>query len=126
MADKDFILNVWVPALRSGKYQQGIGYLRTQKDTYCCLGVACDILGVYEWVPDPESPVYALHTNQSDTWYTEFLPPEVQNRIGLTDEEQDLLMRLNDDFRCSFEEIADFLEGVRHNDSGTLPNPVKV
>lgn len=32
----------WVDALRSGKYKQGIGQLR-RGDTFCCLGVACDI-----------------------------------------------------------------------------------
>lgn len=32
----------WVEALRSGKYVQGVGVLRKQ-DTYCCLGVLCDL-----------------------------------------------------------------------------------
>ena len=32
----------WVRALRSGEYKQGIGVLR-RNDTYCCLGVACDL-----------------------------------------------------------------------------------
>lgn len=32
----------WLKALRSGKYKQGYGRLRTKvDDTYCCLGVAC-------------------------------------------------------------------------------------
>ena len=31
----------WIKALRSGKYEQGDGYLYYAKDdTYCCLGVA--------------------------------------------------------------------------------------
>lgn len=34
----------WVEALRSGKYKQGSGYLRSG-DRFCCLGVACDVLG---------------------------------------------------------------------------------
>ena len=34
----------WVAALRSGKYQQGAGYLR-RDDKFCCLGVLCDVLG---------------------------------------------------------------------------------
>ena len=33
----------WVDALRSGKYTQGQYGLRPANDTYCCLGVACDL-----------------------------------------------------------------------------------
>lgn len=38
----------WVEALRSGDYKQGQGNLFASKDDreeYCCLGVACSILG---------------------------------------------------------------------------------
>lgn len=33
----------WVKALRSGKYEQGEGYLENADGQYCCLGVACKI-----------------------------------------------------------------------------------
>lgn len=33
----------WVSALRSGEYQQGKMLLRPTENTYCCLGVLCDI-----------------------------------------------------------------------------------
>ena len=37
----------WVAALRSGGYQQGRHVLYSEReDTYCCLGVLCDIQGV--------------------------------------------------------------------------------
>lgn len=32
-----------VDALRSGEYEQGRGALRTQGDTYCCIGVGCEV-----------------------------------------------------------------------------------
>ncbi len=32
----------WVKALKSGKYKQGKGSLRGERD-FCCLGVLCDI-----------------------------------------------------------------------------------
>jgi len=32
----------WVDALRSGKYKQATGQLRVN-DSYCCLGVACEL-----------------------------------------------------------------------------------
>lgn len=37
----------WVEALRSGKYRQGKGRLKNN-DSYCCLGVACEISGATE------------------------------------------------------------------------------
>lgn len=42
----------WLAALRSGEYQQGVATLR-HEDTYCCLGVACDIAtknGMGRWI----------------------------------------------------------------------------
>ena len=35
-------LRLWAEILRSGKYQQAKGRLR-RGNSYCCLGVACDI-----------------------------------------------------------------------------------
>ena len=36
----------WVEALESGDYKQGKTYLRDSEDRYCCLGVACEVMGV--------------------------------------------------------------------------------
>lgn len=33
----------WIAALRSGKYKQGQRRLRWFDDTFCCLGVLCDV-----------------------------------------------------------------------------------
>ena len=33
----------WVAALRSGEYRQGKSQLRGADDTFCCLGVLCDL-----------------------------------------------------------------------------------
>lgn len=38
-------LDLWVAALRSGKYPQGKGKLRT-KEGFCCLGVGCEVAGI--------------------------------------------------------------------------------
>ena len=43
---KKTIAKKWVAALRSGKYKQGREVLhnnKSGKDTYCCLGVLCDL-----------------------------------------------------------------------------------
>jgi hypothetical protein len=37
----------WVKALRSGRYKQSVGRLyRDSDNTFCCLGVACNVAGV--------------------------------------------------------------------------------
>lgn len=36
----------WVEALLSGEYEQGAGCLEDE-GKYCCLGVLCDVSGVY-------------------------------------------------------------------------------
>lgn len=43
---------MWVAALRSGKYTQGQGTLRLEKDgvcKHCCLGVLCDLYNPELW-----------------------------------------------------------------------------
>jgi|LakMenE01Jun11ns_1017448.scaffolds.fasta_scaffold9958319_2 hypothetical protein len=40
---KKEIANIWIKALKSGKYKQGRGTLRTDDDKFCCLGVLCDL-----------------------------------------------------------------------------------
>lgn len=45
MTDKQKdLVKRWVAALRSGKYIQGGGALKTKRDRYCCLGVLCDVV----------------------------------------------------------------------------------
>lgn len=45
------IKELWLAALRSGKYKQGRSQLR-RGDSWCCLGVLCDLAtkqGIGEW-----------------------------------------------------------------------------
>lgn len=37
------LFNKWTAALRSGNYTQGHGRLRSENDTFCCLGVLCEV-----------------------------------------------------------------------------------
>jgi hypothetical protein len=45
---KQEIAKQWCEALRSGKYKQGKGALRCG-DSFCCLGVLCDIGNLPDW-----------------------------------------------------------------------------
>lgn len=67
----------WVEALRSGKYEQGCGYLRTN-DGFCCLGVACDLYA--------KAHPRAKGWNQGNLFAGEMmlLPVKVRKWLGLT------------------------------------------
>lgn len=77
----------WVKALRSGEYEQARETLRTRRPeghfAYCCLGVLMDITG-------------EAHFN-----YTLIEQLGVRNST---------FIKMNDDDRKSFSEIADYIE----------------
>lgn len=102
---------LWVEALRSGKYRQGEGALRSE-DKFCCLGVLADIAGCI-WFGDDNNGWTA---NGDDT----IAPDSAVAFVGLKDcggvfAERNVdgtpkaLWRLNDS-GVSFTEIADIIE----------------
>lgn len=82
----------WADALRHGGYIQGTGGLRIA-DSYCCLGVACDISGLGRWT---EQGKYCTASQTKKNC----LPYEVRlwlgikklcNDVGITLDRQQLL-----------------------------------
>lgn len=107
---------LWVKALRSGKYEQTKGLLADQ-DGYCCLGVACEEYrqqtGEGHWEDNNTFVDEAGNTSNTS------LPKRVMDWLGLADtagrhlnanDERETLDTLNDDRGFSFEEIADVIE----------------
>jgi hypothetical protein len=112
-----------VDALRSGKYQQATGMLKTQDNRFCCLGVACDISGLGYWENVKESMVdtnYVI-TGRDPLGATlgmgplneyfglgatgDFHPPVLKDGTYAYN-----LYNLNDSLHWSFDQIADFIE----------------
>ena len=105
----------WIKALRSGDYKQTKGRLR-RGDSFCCLGVACEISGRGVW---------QQRTRNGSLTYiyifdNEALPREVANYygirdvyatfwIGTVDRKNNSLSNLNDK-GATFDEIADIIE----------------
>lgn len=59
------VCETWAEALVSGDYEQGVGGLRQRPtDTYCCLGVLCDLAVKAGVIPEP-SP------GDHEWWYHE-------------------------------------------------------
>lgn len=104
-----------VEALRSDEYKQGRKQLR-KGDTFCCLGVACDLYaketGKGEW----KSGEFGRHffTTQSDS-RSDVAPSEVGRWYGWNNTEDPPLKgkrhaaALNDE-GVPFEEIANYFE----------------
>jgi hypothetical protein len=86
----------WLEALRGFKYVQGRGTLRSPNNTYCCLGVLCDIQGI---------KLEKLKGND------EKIRNDIYNNLSnlLTKEVSVRLQNDNDD-GMSFKEIADWIE----------------
>lgn len=112
----------WVAALRSGRYEQGVGTLtRLDPDggptTHCCLGVLCELAradGVIADVRDHDG--YRVYDDELN-----YLPPSVRDWAGLArcptvrvDHREVLLATLNDGTddwrRRDFAQLADLIE----------------
>jgi hypothetical protein len=116
----------WVEALRSGKYKQGTAVLHdVTSDTYCCLGVLCDIAmqdGIVTGEPPSGFARYAFmyrSVDDPDDVNATSPPASVVAWAGLPvfdptvvdgDDPDSSLMTMNDADRRTFERIADVIE----------------
>lgn len=102
-----------IEALQSGRYEQGFSRLRTRYDQYCCLGVACDISGLGEWVLESDGWYYKVGDNADYA----VMPKAVADWLGTTDggeffQPDRLIGSLagKNDNGATFEQIASILE----------------
>jgi len=98
---------LWVEALRSGKYQQAQGQLREGVNSFCCLGVACEISGLDMW--KGEAVPFYLGDNR-------MLPGPVRDWLGLNGKlgsygpaKQRLYLADHNDAGMPFPQIADII-----------------
>lgn len=87
----------WVAALRSGEYRQGKGWLHNN-GTYCCLGVACKVVGI------PNSDLRSCWIKSYDQTF-DSVPKILRGSSGVAY----TLGKMNDDY-ISFFQIADYIE----------------
>ena len=107
----------WCAALRSGDYQQTTRALR-RNDSYCCLGVLCD-LAVRAGVIDDATPARIASDGEAGRMQydgtSHYLPRSVQKWAGLSANDPDVDERRSlvivNDAGHSFAEIADLIDG---------------
>ena len=118
----------WIAALRSGEYTQDRGRLKTQFNdietdaaTYghCCLGVAAEICDALEfdrkwggdvWVVKDLARSQATYNGPELELLTHVPIPSILESSRKTDSIYFIAWRLNDEYRWTFEQIADWLE----------------
>jgi hypothetical protein len=124
------IKKMWVDALRNGEYQQGYNYLAVHQGEsvhFCCLGVLCD-LAKQRGVIDSNQDEYGRYSYGTYSNFTDVvLPKGVQEWAGLTVDNPELevelnneyeeefvtevrLSELNDDHGFDFEKLANLIE----------------
>jgi hypothetical protein len=101
--------DLWVAALRSGKYKQGTR--RLVRDTiepgtceFCALGVLCEVY--CEEVEDIRNRNNPFRRSYGRFENTTMPPMEVLEWAGMTTGFTDYVARVNDDYGCKFDEIA--------------------
>lgn len=127
MVNVEFIRDEWLPALRSGGYTQGTSSLHNLKDdTWCCLGVACDLLAKQNLLPNRTEELAS--DNAVHLWgpemYEGTLPTIAQEHLGISSlgaftpvitnrgHTLSTLATLNDFANFTFDEIADVIEDI--------------
>ena len=109
----------WAEALKSGSFAQGQSHMLVERcdgtKTYCCLGVAGTIFdGEFAHLStDGDYTAYGLFEDLGDdnnTTWTDYLPEDLIQKLGMTDDETYACVHLNDTKRWDFDAIGDVVE----------------
>jgi hypothetical protein len=109
-----------IAALRSGEFKQGKLRLRPTSNTFCCLGVACELYrretGQGEWVPahdDEAHPSLQEFVMPDEGTTSGVLSPSVRKWLGWASDKgstSEACLAERNDSGATFSEIADLIE----------------
>lgn len=72
----------WISALQNGTYPQARHHLRVG-DSFCCIGVACDLVYPEGWISTEEGYGFSLANEKGEVMSTnEFILPQVRRMYG--------------------------------------------
>lgn len=99
------VYQLWINALRSGKYKQTDGELKgllnKGQPVFCCLGVVCDLAA-----KDGGEKWDGIHYKDEN----EKLPEQIRKFLKMTTTQHNKLIEMNDSQSKKFNEIADYIE----------------
>ena len=107
---KQKVKDLWVAALRSGKYTKGKGAL-SYEGSYCCLGVLCEVMMEqgFPLITVREPHAYTKYDNSDET-----LPISAMEWSGMSSGNGRCsigsLSDINDTTETSFDELASIIE----------------
>ena len=111
----------WVAALRSGEYEQGAGYLH-RGDTFCCLGVLCD-LAIKAGAPKVKEYRHPAGSMSAYNGSELNLPPSVIEWAGLSCSDPFLVFKCGEVSERHL--ISDFNDGgLTFNEGGLTFNEI--
>lgn len=109
------VMEKWIERLRSGKYKQGKTVLRFEDDTYCCLGVLCDLAVEAKVIPSPvlSDVKYGGKKPYLYEGIRGVLSSTVAKWAGISSNPimRTVLLSSANDKGTTFEEIADLIQG---------------
>jgi hypothetical protein len=108
----------WVAALRSDKYKQGFGRLHKADDTYCALGVLCDVYSKEFDVPWDKTEYHEGDNFSPFLGLINSLPKDVCKWAGLRSNVVSIrhntlsvnIVLLNDEYKLTFNQLANYIE----------------
>lgn len=103
----------WVAALRSGRYRQCEGTLRTDDNAFCAIGVLCDVVAPDAWENEGHSWYYDIpeedYHYDDDSGGTGWPSRRVIEEADIAETALNTIVLLNDEEHCSFEDIAQWI-----------------
>lgn len=104
---------MWIKALRSGKYKQARRTLLDPKrNSYCCLGVACDVFSKAKSRGGEFADNGLRFEIGNDSGAGFLVNKQVAAWVGVTQAQVSDLVDMNDAKLASFDRIADYLEAL--------------
>jgi len=121
----------WLQALRSGEYRQGRYTLRTSNNSFCCLGVLCDLYnkedrGFWKWEYCNNGAYSLVDKNGNDFEETQ-LPWSVMEWAGLNEHNPSVNVARSDDSASSLYDKEGCFEAttlIVLNDAGETFNRI--
>lgn len=92
-------VRTWLAALESGTFAQVTGALEKENRGFCCLGVACKVLGAERYLRESDGEIQ--YDGEHD-----YLPETIRKKLGLGDSNPAVALFVSDGFKFDTEHVV--------------------